>query len=134
MQKEVRSQRLMTFMQTAANPALAPFVRWHTCLTEIAKSLDIDPDQLINDPEKAAIYAQIMGMVNGNQNNTTAAGGQDQMGQLVQYLQELRQQIQQELEVATSEQAMYRCQGKLALVRQILNLEEANRRNKDGNI
>ena len=50
MQKEVRSQRLMTFMQTASNPALAPFVRWHTCLTEIAKSLDIDPEQLINDP------------------------------------------------------------------------------------
>jgi hypothetical protein len=49
---------------------------------------------------------------------------------LVQYLQELRQQIQQELEVATSEQAMYRCQGKLALVRQILNLEEANKQNK----
>ena len=81
MQKEVRSQRLMTFMQTASNPALAPFVRWHTCLTEIAKSLDIDPEQLINDPEKAAIYAQIMGMVNGNQNNTTATGGQGQMGQ-----------------------------------------------------
>jgi len=79
MQKEVRSQRLMTFMQTASNPALAPFVRWHTCLTEIAKSLDIDPEQLINDPEKAAIYAQIMGMVNGNQNNTTAARGQSQM-------------------------------------------------------
>jgi hypothetical protein len=50
---------------------------------------------------------------------------------LAQYLQELRQQIQQELEVATSEQAMYRCQGKLALVRQILNLKEANKRNKD---
>jgi hypothetical protein len=80
MQKEVRSQRLMTFMQTAANPALAPFVRWHTCLTEIAKSLDIDPDQLINDPEKAAIYAHIMGMANGNQNNTAAARGQGQMG------------------------------------------------------
>jgi hypothetical protein len=81
MQKEVRSQRLMTFMQTASNPALAPFVRWHTCLTEIAKSLDIDPDQLINDPEKAAIYAKIMGMANGNQNNTTATGGQGEMGQ-----------------------------------------------------
>jgi hypothetical protein len=50
---------------------------------------------------------------------------------LAQYLQELRQQIQQELEVATSEQAMYRCQGKLALVRQILNLKEANKRNKE---
>ena len=80
MQKEVRSQRLITFMQTASNPALAPFVKWHTCLKEIAKSLDIDPDQLINDPEKAAIYAQIMGMANGNQNNTTSAGGQNQMG------------------------------------------------------
>ena len=79
MQKEVRSQRLITFMQTASNPALAPFVRWHTCLREIAKSLDIDPDQLINDPEKAAIYAQIMGMANGNQNNTASARGQQQM-------------------------------------------------------
>ena len=49
---------------------------------------------------------------------------------LCKYLQELRQQIQQELEVATSEQAMYRCQGKLALVRQLLNLQEANRKNK----
>ena len=80
MQKEVRSQRLMTFMQTAANPALAPFVKWHTCLKEIAIALDIDPDQLINDPEKAAIYAQIMGMANGNQNNTTPAGEQSPMG------------------------------------------------------
>ena len=79
MQKEVRSQRLITFMQTASNPALAPFVRWHTCLKEIAKSLDIDPDQLINDPEKAAIYAQIMGMVNGTQNNTASTRGQNQM-------------------------------------------------------
>ena len=79
MQKEVRSQRLMTFMQTASNPTLAPFVKWHTCLKEVAKSLDIDPDQLINDPEKAAIYAQIMGMANGTQNNTAPAGGQSQM-------------------------------------------------------
>ena len=44
-------------------------------------TVDIDPDQLINDPEKAAIYAQIMGMANGNQNNTAAAGGQGQMEQ-----------------------------------------------------
>jgi hypothetical protein len=80
MQKEVRSQRLITFMQTASNPALAPFVRWHTCLREIAKSLDIDPEQLINDPENAQIYAHIMGLANGNQTNRTAAGGQNQMG------------------------------------------------------
>ena len=66
MQKEVRSQRLVTFMQTAANPSLAPFVKWHTILKEIAKSLDIDPDQIINDPEKATIFAHIMGLANGN--------------------------------------------------------------------
>ena len=84
MQKEVRSQRLMTFMQTAANPSLAPFVKWHTILKEVAKSLDIDPEQVINDPDKAAIFAKIMGMANGNQNNTTAAGGQAQMGPAMQ--------------------------------------------------
>ena len=84
MQKEVRSQRLMTFMQTAANPSLAPFVKWHTILKEVAKSLDIDPEQVINDPDRAAIFAQIMGMVNGNQNNTAVAGGQAQMGSPMQ--------------------------------------------------
>jgi hypothetical protein len=51
-------------------------------------------------------------------------------GQLEKYLQELRQQIQRELEVATSVQVMYQCQGKLALVRQILNLQEANKHSK----
>ncbi len=82
MQKEVRSQRLMTFMQTASNPSLAPFVKWHTCLKEVAKSLDIDPDQLINDPEKAAIYAHIMGMANGNQQNTSNSGQQGPMANM----------------------------------------------------
>ena len=82
MQKEVRSQRLMTFMQTASNPSLAPFVKWHTCLKEVAKSLDIDPEQLINDPEKAAIYAHIMGMANGNQQNTSNRGQQRPMANM----------------------------------------------------
>jgi len=66
MQKEVRSQRLMTFLQVASNQNLAPFVRWHSILSEIAKSLDIEPEKLINDPERAAIFAKIMGMANGN--------------------------------------------------------------------
>ena len=80
MMKEVRSQRLMTFMQTAANPSLAPFVKWHTILREIAKTLDIDPDKVINDPEKAAIFAKIMGMVNGIRENQ-GNGGQSGMAQ-----------------------------------------------------
>ena len=80
MMKEVRSQRLMTFMQTASNPSLAPFVKWHTILREIAKTLDIDPDKVINDPEKAAINAKIMGMVNGIRENQ-GNGGQSGMAQ-----------------------------------------------------
>tara|TARA_R110002167_G_C12228428_1_gene609528 strand:- start:172 stop:558 length:387 start_codon:yes stop_codon:yes gene_type:complete len=80
MQKEVRSQRLMTFMQTANNPNIAPFVRWHSVLKEIAKSLDIDPEDLINDPEKAAIFAKIMGMTNGNKQNESAGEQPSGMG------------------------------------------------------
>ena len=74
MQKEVRSQRLMTFLQTASNQNLAPFVKWHSVLAEIAKSLDIEPEKLINDPERAAVFAKIMGMANGN--TTTEGTGQ----------------------------------------------------------
>ena len=80
MQKEVRSQRLMTFLQTASNQNLAPFVKWHSVLAEIAKSLDIEPEKLINDPERAAIFAKIMGMANGNQ-QTEGNGQQSNVGQ-----------------------------------------------------
>ena len=59
----------MTFLQTASNQNLAPFVKWHSVLSEIAKSLDIEPEKLINDPERAAIFAKIMGMANGNTTN-----------------------------------------------------------------
>jgi hypothetical protein len=82
MQKEVRSQRLMTFLQTASNQNLAPFVKWHSVLAEIAKSLDIEPEKLINDPERAAVFAKIMGMANGNQGTqgTTQQPGMAQGG------------------------------------------------------
>ena len=48
----------------------------------ILKELDIDPDQLINDPEKAAIYAHIMGISNGNQQNTGNRGQQSPMANM----------------------------------------------------
>jgi hypothetical protein len=67
MTKEVRSQRLMTFMQVASNQFLAPFVKWHSIIKEIAKSMDVDPEQVVNDPEKAAIFMKMMGDMNGNQ-------------------------------------------------------------------
>ena len=62
MQKEVRSQRLTTFLQTVQNPAIAPFVKISKLISELAYSLDLDPEEILNDPEEAAIMAQIIGM------------------------------------------------------------------------
>ena len=73
MQKEVRSQRLTMFLQTASNPAVAPFIKMNKLISELAYSLDLDPDELINDPEEAALMAQIIGM----QNNVGQAIGEE---------------------------------------------------------
>ena len=67
MQKEVRSQRLTMFLQTAQNPAIAPFVKISKIISELAYSLDLDPDEILNDPEEAAIMAQIIGVQNAGQ-------------------------------------------------------------------
>ena len=67
MQKEVRSQRLTMFLQTAQSPAIAPFVKISKLVSELAYSLDLDPDEILNDPEEAAIMAQIIGMQNAQQ-------------------------------------------------------------------
>ena len=72
MQKEVRSQRLTMFLQTAQNPAVAPFVKMSKLISELAYSLDLDPDEILNDPEEAALAAQIIGM----QNNVGQATGE----------------------------------------------------------
>ena len=68
MQKEVRSQRLTMFLQTAQSPAIAPFVKISKLVSELAYSLDLDPDEILNDPEEAAMMAQIIGMQNAGQN------------------------------------------------------------------
>ena len=60
MQKEVRSQRLTSLLQTVANPMLAPFIKLPNLVREIAISQDIDPDQLVNDMNEAQIYAEML--------------------------------------------------------------------------
>ena len=60
MANEVRSQRLMQFLQIASNPALAPFAKFQYIITEIAKSMDLDPDKVVNDMNEAALQAEIM--------------------------------------------------------------------------
>jgi len=80
MQKEVRSQRLTMFLQTAQSPAIAPFVKISKLVSELAYSLDLDPEEILNDPEEAAIMAQIIGMQNAGQEagGETAAVGEQQ--------------------------------------------------------
>jgi len=86
MQKEVRSQRLTMFLQTAQSPAIAPFVKISKLVSELAYSLDLDPDEILNDPEEAAMMAQIIGMQNAGQNVSPeaelAGQGQGPMGSL----------------------------------------------------
>jgi hypothetical protein len=73
MQKEVRSQRLTTLLQTIANPMLAPFIKIPNLIKELAISQDIDPDELVNDPNEAAIFADILrGLSNASGNGQEA--------------------------------------------------------------
>ena len=74
MQKEVRSQRLTMFLQTAQNPAIAPFVKISKIVSEFAYSLDLAPNEILNAPEEAAIMAQIIGAQNVGQGNGDALG------------------------------------------------------------
>ena len=60
MANEVRSQRLMQFLQVAQNPVLAPFAKMDYIIREIAKSMDLDPDKVTNSMGDAAIQAEIL--------------------------------------------------------------------------
>jgi hypothetical protein len=59
MSNEVRSQRLMQFLQVASNPMLAPFAKMDYIIREIAKSMDLDPDKVTNSMQDAAIQAEL---------------------------------------------------------------------------
>ena len=60
MANEVRSQRLMQFLQVASNPSLAPFAKFQYIIREIAKSMELDPDKVTNNMDEAAIQAELM--------------------------------------------------------------------------
>jgi len=63
MRNEVRSQRLLQFMQMTGNPSMAPFVKYDYILRELAASMDLDEDKVLNDPREAAIQAEMMAKV-----------------------------------------------------------------------
>jgi hypothetical protein len=86
MANEVRSQRLMQFLQTASNPALAPFAKFNFIIREIAKAMDLDPDKVTNNMDEAARQAELLKEFRGdmpqqqppaglNPNDPTGVGG-----------------------------------------------------------
>ena len=60
MANEVRSQRLMQFLQIAQNPTLAPFSKMDYIIREIAKSMDLDPDKVVNSMADARLQAELL--------------------------------------------------------------------------
>jgi hypothetical protein len=71
MANEVRSQRLMQFLQITSNPALQPFAKFPYIIREIAKSMDLDPDKVTNNMEEAMRQAALL-----QQNQPTPPEGQ----------------------------------------------------------
>lgn len=63
MRNEVRSQRLLQFMQMTANPIMTPFVKYDYILRELAASMDLNEDKILNDPREAAIQATLMAKI-----------------------------------------------------------------------
>ena len=60
MANEVRSQRLMQFLQVASSPALAPFAKFQYVIREIATSMGLDPEKVTNNMDEAALQAELM--------------------------------------------------------------------------
>ena len=82
MRNEIRSQKLMQVMQLGSNPAMAPMVKFDYILREIAASLDLDEDKIVNDPREAAIQAALMATYQQNAPQASPqAAGATQQGQ-----------------------------------------------------
>ena len=60
MRNEIRSQRLLQFMQMTQNPQMAPFVKYDYVLRELAASMDLDEDKILNDQREAIMQAKMM--------------------------------------------------------------------------
>ena len=60
MQNEVRSQRLMSFLQIVSNPVLAPFAKFPFIIREIAKSMMLDANKVTNTPEEMLRQTYLM--------------------------------------------------------------------------
>ena len=81
MRNEIRSQRLLQFLQTGtANPATAPLVKVDYILRELAYSLELDADKVVNDPREMMIQAELIKQMSEAMGVNTNPAGQQQGG------------------------------------------------------
>lgn len=73
-QKDVENQRLQVFLALSANPALAPLIKLSTIIKKLALTMNLEPEEILNTPEEAAFYAQLMGAM--QQAGQQGGGGQ----------------------------------------------------------
>jgi hypothetical protein len=57
----------MQFLQTASNPALAPFAKFNYIIREIAKAMDLDPSKVTNNMDEAVLQAELLKQFQGPQ-------------------------------------------------------------------
>jgi hypothetical protein len=78
MRNEIRSQRLLQFMQTGlANPVTAPMIKADYILRELAASLDLDEEKVVNDAREMMLQAEVIKQMQAAMGNVMpAVGGQ----------------------------------------------------------
>ena len=81
MANEVRSQRLMQFLQVASSQPLAPFAKFQYIIREIATSMGLDPDKVTNNMDEAALQAEILKGMQGDPPEQPQQGQPQQEGQ-----------------------------------------------------
>jgi hypothetical protein len=78
-QKEVQSQRLLQFLSLINNPMDANMIKRDKLLTDIAKSLDIDPEEVIKNEkelmDEQALQQAILASQQGGQGNQIPNAG-----------------------------------------------------------
>jgi hypothetical protein len=79
-QREVQSQRILSFLQIVSNPALSPHANIRDLLEDLASSLDLNKERAINDIELTKLYMQLQQQGAPNGQGTNGPAQQPQQG------------------------------------------------------
>jgi hypothetical protein len=76
LQKEIKTQRLLQFLQIVGSTPAIAITDLTYLVEEIAKGLDIDPERAILDPRLAEVQAKLLAQVQGTPQGAQAPGAQ----------------------------------------------------------